>query len=379
MKEISGAGRHGRWSLSRGGFWGAMRMPLAAAGLGLMEAALVIVQGSPVAQLRVLGELGAAWADPTASMLALMALLAQGLVAYLLAVLLLRSLALLPGLVGRLAARVTLLIAPVTVRRAFDLLVGGSLVAQATLGLGLPTTFRSPPAATVPVASMALVGPPVAARADLAPVALATGTGAPAGFQDEPRPVETRPALRRSSAPLPPWLGGGPSMPSPPSTSGPPVDPPFGTPPPRTSPPGPSERAAEAQGSLGESLGRRGPNPDRDEAGGEDARGDRPEPDDGRPRTDGDRPTGDDPPDASGDRPDTGDGGVRGAQYLVAPRDTLWDIAAAHLRPADRSAGNIDRYWRQVYRANRSAAGPDPDLIHPGTRLRLPPFRRDLR
>jgi hypothetical protein len=35
----------------------------------------------------------------------------------------------------------------------------------------------------------------------------------------------------------------------------------------------------------------------------------------------------------------------------------LWDIAAVRLVPAERSAANLDRYWRQVYRANRSLIG----------------------
>jgi nucleoid-associated protein YgaU len=59
--------------------------------------------------------------------------------------------------------------------------------------------------------------------------------------------------------------------------------------------------------------------------------------------------------------------------------DTLWDIATAHLAPGERTVPNVDRYWRQVYRANRRAIGADPDLIHPGTRLDVPPFRQDRR
>jgi len=57
----------------------------------------------------------------------------------------------------------------------------------------------------------------------------------------------------------------------------------------------------------------------------------------------------------------------------------LWDIAAANLVPAERSAATIHRYWQQVYRANRQVVGADPDLIHPGTRLDVVPFRRDRR
>jgi nucleoid-associated protein YgaU len=32
----------------------------------------------------------------------------------------------------------------------------------------------------------------------------------------------------------------------------------------------------------------------------------------------------------------------------------------------------IDRRWREIYAANRAVVGPDPDLIRPGERLRLP-------
>jgi nucleoid-associated protein YgaU len=39
----------------------------------------------------------------------------------------------------------------------------------------------------------------------------------------------------------------------------------------------------------------------------------------------------------------------------------------------------VDRYWRQIYRANRPAIGADPDLIHPGTRLDVPWFRSERR
>jgi nucleoid-associated protein YgaU len=35
----------------------------------------------------------------------------------------------------------------------------------------------------------------------------------------------------------------------------------------------------------------------------------------------------------------------------------------------------IDRYWRQLYAANRTIIGPDPDLIFPGTRLVVRPYQ----
>jgi nucleoid-associated protein YgaU len=67
------------------------------------------------------------------------------------------------------------------------------------------------------------------------------------------------------------------------------------------------------------------------------------------------------------------------SDHTVEAGDTLWDIAAANLVPAERSAATIHRYWQQVYRANRQVVGADPDLIRPGTRLNVVPFRRDHR
>lgn len=68
---------------------------------------------------------------------------------------------------------------------------------------------------------------------------------------------------------------------------------------------------------------------------------------------------------------------ARAGEHTIVAGDTLWDIAAGHLAPAERSAAATNRYWQQVYRANRSVVGADPDLIHPGTRLAVIPFRRD--
>jgi resuscitation-promoting factor RpfA len=65
------------------------------------------------------------------------------------------------------------------------------------------------------------------------------------------------------------------------------------------------------------------------------------------------------------------------AEHTVEVGDTLWDIAAAHLVPGERSAATIHRYWQQVYRANRLVVGADPDVILPGMRLAVVPFRRD--
>ena len=57
-------------------------------------------------------------------------------------------------------------------------------------------------------------------------------------------------------------------------------------------------------------------------------------------------------------------------RYTVRSGDTLWDIAATHLGTSD--VARVARYWPRIHRANRSAIGPDPSLILPGTVLDLP-------
>jgi nucleoid-associated protein YgaU len=58
-------------------------------------------------------------------------------------------------------------------------------------------------------------------------------------------------------------------------------------------------------------------------------------------------------------------------RVVVAPGDSLWRIAERAEGPAqspNRTAAEVGRW----YAANRSVIGPDPDLIHPGLRLRPP-------
>jgi hypothetical protein len=59
------------------------------------------------------------------------------------------------------------------------------------------------------------------------------------------------------------------------------------------------------------------------------------------------------------------------ADVVVRPGDTLWDLAADDLGPAADDAA-IDARWREIYAHNRGVIGPDPDLIQPAQRLRLP-------
>lgn len=66
---------------------------------------------------------------------------------------------------------------------------------------------------------------------------------------------------------------------------------------------------------------------------------------------------------------------VAPAQVLVRPGDTLWNIARSTL-PTGAGPDEVTRHWHRIWGANRDAIGADPDLIRPGTTLRLPP-RKD--
>lgn len=55
---------------------------------------------------------------------------------------------------------------------------------------------------------------------------------------------------------------------------------------------------------------------------------------------------------------------ARAGSVVVRPGDSLWRIA-------DRELGAGTR-WPELYALNRDAIGPDPDLIQPALRLRLP-------
>jgi hypothetical protein len=50
--------------------------------------------------------------------------------------------------------------------------------------------------------------------------------------------------------------------------------------------------------------------------------------------------------------------------------DCLWAIAAEVLATDDPA--RIDRYWKQIFAANRSVIGTDPDKLLPGQTLELP-------
>lgn len=59
--------------------------------------------------------------------------------------------------------------------------------------------------------------------------------------------------------------------------------------------------------------------------------------------------------------------------HTIRSGESLWGIAAAHLPAGTRGEAAIACHWPRIYDANRDALGSDPDLIHPGVTLSLPP------
>ena len=63
---------------------------------------------------------------------------------------------------------------------------------------------------------------------------------------------------------------------------------------------------------------------------------------------------------------------LRTATQVVQSGDTLWGLAAAELGP-DATDSAIAARWPHWYAANRTLIGPNPDLLHPGQVLHIPP------
>ncbi|MGZ4500130.1 MAG: LysM peptidoglycan-binding domain-containing protein [Nocardioidaceae bacterium] len=82
-------------------------------------------------------------------------------------------------------------------------------------------------------------------------------------------------------------------------------------------------------------------------------------------------------PDRTTGGPDRADATTRSGSVRVRPGDSLWTIAARLLPDATDAA--VGAAWRAIARANADRIGPDPDLIYPGTLLRLPDSLREER
>lgn len=67
-------------------------------------------------------------------------------------------------------------------------------------------------------------------------------------------------------------------------------------------------------------------------------------------------------------------GDAESHDVVVQPGDTLWHLARAELLRAGAPASNsaVAARWHAWFQLNRTVIGPDPDLLHPGTRLQRP-------
>lgn len=65
--------------------------------------------------------------------------------------------------------------------------------------------------------------------------------------------------------------------------------------------------------------------------------------------------------------------GARSVLYVVRHGDTMWSITDWALGSRSTPA-RIAASWTQIWDANRKTIGRDPNLIHPGQRLRVPPL-----
>ena len=68
--------------------------------------------------------------------------------------------------------------------------------------------------------------------------------------------------------------------------------------------------------------------------------------------------------------PERATGSAGAASVTVRHGDSLWSLAEDLLPHAGNE--EIDRAWRALYAANRPTLGHDPDVVHPGTSLRIP-------
>lgn len=59
------------------------------------------------------------------------------------------------------------------------------------------------------------------------------------------------------------------------------------------------------------------------------------------------------------------------ARLVVTPGDSLWALAGQLVSPSSDPAQQ-DAAWKALYRHNRRTIGAEPDLIYPGTVLRVP-------
>jgi nucleoid-associated protein YgaU len=57
--------------------------------------------------------------------------------------------------------------------------------------------------------------------------------------------------------------------------------------------------------------------------------------------------------------------------YTIRSGDSLWSIAQSQIVGKDASVEEIDKAWREIWRANRDVIGENPSLIRPGQKILL--------
>lgn len=306
-----------------------------AAGASAAAAALLLAAPTPAAALRQL-RTGTA-ADPTAPLVAALTLGAQALVLWLAVIVLLTLAARLPGLPGRAFALLGRRAAPLAVRHAVEVALG------ITVAVGVVGAVPAA-AATAPLATSASAT--VGAAASHGPGAAPAWTGHGAGEHAAPRPGAVRGAALGSTvgAPVPDldWPDPASAAAIDPAASPPPSAPrvwPTSGP---TAAPAAPERTSAPQAQPPVAPGAQ-PSP-----GGPA----------GLPRA---------------GRPEAARAAAP-TSVVVRPGDTLWDLAEQALAQDDRppTARQVAQSWPRWWAANREVIGPDPDLLHPGTRLSPP-------
>ena len=62
---------------------------------------------------------------------------------------------------------------------------------------------------------------------------------------------------------------------------------------------------------------------------------------------------------------------VESNTYIIKEGDSLWSIAQKHIVGKDASVDEIDKAWREIWRANQGVIGDNPSLIRPGQKISL--------
>jgi resuscitation-promoting factor RpfA len=321
--------------------------------------AINLAVGDVPSQLAAIRDADDLVTDPVDVVLAMLAIVAEALSAYLFLLALLAAAAALPGALGRQGANALRRIALPVLRRSLEAALGGVLLVHLALG---PAGAQRATAASVP-ASWPQPATPAAS---------------------ETLPPASQPPLSQ------------PPLSQPPASQPPAAVPPATLPPPAPRPPAPAPppplsivlAAGIQNAALGAVLGNANadpasPVPDARTApqappttGGRTAPQAPSTPDGwtaphapgetGAPTTPG---AGDGEPGA--DR----DGAARppSRRHVVVQGDTLWDIARSRLPAGERSLANTAVYWPLIHAANKRVIGHDPDLLLPGMRLVIPP------